>query len=197
MGQDRTCILCIGFPKSGTTTLYKALKSAGFDAVHWKREGEDPAGYKLYQGYMSSYKWKGDNVITQLDTCRKGINVWPQLDYEFLRWANERSKLILQMRSPEKILRSIKAHNDLMKRIVYAPGLFGERTTDTDMLNWIMRHYERVLRAIPDVLAVFLDDPYAPKIISSYLGVELPWWGVANATRRKTVRKKDQEVCSN
>lgn len=183
MGQDRTRILCVGFPKSGTTTLYKALKSAGLDAVHRKGTGRSPAGYVLYREYMNSYKWKGDDIITQLDTCRKGMNVWPQLDYEFLRWADKRSKLILQMREPGKILRSIKNHGDLRTRIVYAPGLYGSKTTDNDILTWIRRHYERVLRIFPDILAIHIDDSNAQSILSKYLDIKIPWWGVANASR--------------
>lgn len=183
MEQDQRRILCIGFPKSGTTTLYKALESAGLDAVHRHRPGKIASGYVLYRGYMNTYKWQGDSIITQLDTCLKGLNVWPQLDYEFLRWANERSKLILQMRSPEKILRSIKNHGDLRERITYAPGLFGGRTTDNDVLVWIRRHYERVLRILPDILAIQIDDPEAPSIISKYLNLDISWWGVANASR--------------
>lgn len=182
MGQDQTKILCIGVPKSGTTTLYEALKSAGFDAVHRYRKGEVAAGYNLYKAYLQTYQWQGENIITQLDTCRQKINVWPQFDYEFLKWASKRSKLILQMRSPEKILKSIYNHGDLRSRINYAPGLFGRATTDGDILYWIIRHYERVVRLIPNVLAVFIDNPQAPEIISKYLGVQIPWWGVANAT---------------
>jgi len=184
MEQDRTKILCIGFPKSGTTTLFKAFKKAGFDAVHRRRKGKKPEGYRLYRSYIRDYTWTGADVITQLDTCRKDVNVWPQLDYEFLKWASQHSKMILQYRSPEKILRSIKDHNDLRKRIAYAPGLFGAATTDGDILRWIEKHLIDAKRAVPEALKVCMDDSDARDRIAKFIGVDLPWWGVANATRR-------------
>lgn len=83
-------IINLGLPKSGTTTLGKALKQAGLKVADWRiRQGqtENPmilrafVGKLMYQSYFESGDHLGlmpeFDAYTEIDIVRNGLNLWP------------------------------------------------------------------------------------------------------------------------
>ncbi|MDZ7735903.1 MAG: hypothetical protein U5P41_07235 [Gammaproteobacteria bacterium] len=182
--------LCIGLPKTGTTTLYKALCSAGLHAVRRHQPGKPAAGYIMHRNLLHGrpllHGMETVEAVTQPDTCLHGMNVWPQMDADFLcrvRAEFPRCTFILQARDTELTLASIRAHGDLRERIVYAPGLYGAATTDNDIRAWIGRHYDSALEVIATLGGVTFDiaSPEAPAALMQAMDIDIGWWGRANA----------------
>jgi hypothetical protein len=68
------------------------------------------------------------------------------------------------------------------------PGLpEGYGKTDAERIRWIEGHFKfcrKVFENADDFMEYDVTDPDAPKKISAFLGIELPWWGIANANTR-------------
>lgn len=130
-------------------------------------------------------------VITQPDSCLGNVHVWPQLDYKFLHELLEQEPqtcILLHTRKPKKILRSIKNHGTLRERITTAPGLYGGKTRNRDVIRWIKQHYLRIQHEFghyDNYMHLDIESPDAKERLEDRFGVELPWWGVANRTKKR------------
>ncbi|WP_420863129.1 sulfotransferase [Algirhabdus cladophorae] len=197
-------IINLGLPKSGTTTLGEALKQAGLKVADWRiRQGqsENPkilrafVGKLMYQGYFET----GDplalmpefDAYTEIDIVRNGLNLWPQMDWaliDAIRQHHTGAKFILTHRDPAALSDSMQRWSNLGKTRLpnnAIPGLpEGYGATDAHRVRWINGHYSfvrRVFGSDSDFLEYDIADPDAPHKISAFLGVDLPWWGTANA----------------
>lgn len=187
-------LFVIGFPKSGTTTLNKALDASGMSTLHW-RQGEKFLGKMIYDAYMAGEDPLRDfadiDCITQADVClpRHKLNYWPNLDFQIIaaiRRYHPDCLLALNYRDPVKVVSSMNRWLDMRKRFVASdiPGLpkgFGAK--DSELLTWIEGHYDacrRLLGSDPNFFEYDIEDPKAPQILSERLGIELAWWGKAN-----------------
>jgi len=199
-------VVNLGLPKSGTTTLGEALKQAGLRVADWKiRPGQPgPRGFVgklMYQGYFET----GDplalmpdfDAYTEIDIVRNGLNLWPQTDWGLISAIREHhpgARFLLTVRDPAKLSDSMQRWSNLGSfRLPNSavPGLpEGYGGTDAERIRWIEGHFKfcrQVFAGADDFLEYGVTDPAAPKRIGAFLGIELPWWGIANANPRHEV----------
>lgn len=207
---DDLRVINLGLPKSGTTTLGEALKHAGMRVADWKiRPGQSATmrgfvGKLMYQGYYDS----GDplqylfdfNAFTEVEVVREGKNLWPQTDWALLAAIGAHypgSRFILSHRDPVKHADSMRRWSNLGTRRLpqnAVPGLpegFGGKPGELE--RWIEGHVSfcRQVFAGTDVFCEYdIEDPDAQAKISGFLGIELPWWGTANANENHPVERE-------
>ena len=202
----RLRIINLGLPKSGTTSLGQALKHAGLAVADWRIRGGQSkndrlkrafVGRLMYRGYFES----GDplsmmdefDAFTEIDIVRDGLNLWPQTDWGLLsaiRHHHPGAKFILTHRDPEKLSNSMGRWSNLGRtRLPNAaiPGLpEGWGKTDAERIRWIEGHTafcRQVFGTSKDFLEYDIEDDSARDQVSAFLGIDLPWWGVANANQ--------------
>lgn len=217
--MSRLRVVNLGLPKSGTTTLGKALARAGLSVADWKvHEGQSRGdalkdefvGTILYRGYYGT----GDplaemdefDAFTEISTISKGLSIWPQFDYPLLSAIEKHhsgAKFILSARPAKDVVDSMMRWSNLGSRRLpnrSVPGLpVGFGTTTDELERWVNGHYEFVRKAFggqQNFLEYRTDDPEAPKIIGDFLGIELPWWGRSNENKNSAsegaVKGKDE-----
>jgi predicted O-methyltransferase YrrM len=195
-------IFVLGFPKSGTTTLQQAFGRAGLRSAHW-RVGDQYCGELIYEDFRAGRnpleRMSDHDCITQPDVCRPnlhrdggaaGPNYWPQLDFDVIsaiQAHNPDIRFILNRREVPDIIRSITRWADLRERLTVSdiiglpPGKGG---ADEDLRAWIEGHYRACEHHFADQPERLLDfnitDPDAHAKVQAFVGVELPWWGIAN-----------------
>ena len=193
-------IVNLGLPKSGTTTLGMALRKAKLKVADWKvtdeRIGEPSfVGHLMYEGYYRT----GDplafmpeyDAFSEIDIVRQKMNYWPQTDWGLIaaiRQHHPGARFLLTTRDARKVSESMHAWSNLGTHRLptnWIPGLpvpYGG--TDDERIRWIEGHYafcRQVFRDADDFLEVNVADDDARDKIAAFIGVELPWWGVANA----------------
>lgn len=192
-------VFVVGFPKSGTSTLQMALQRAGLRAAH-QRVAAGFCGEFIYDDYAAGRdplaRLHGYDAITQADVCRPAIrkrgavNYWPQLDFDVLSAIERHNpdvKFLLNKRDIPALVNSIRKWGSLHERLVEddVPGLpAGVGTTDEELAAWIQGHYDacaRHFRGSPNFLAFDIADENVRKRLKRFLGIRMPWWGVANA----------------
>jgi len=191
-------IIVIGFPKSGTSTIQRAFERAGLTSVHWVWRGQ-PVGRLVYDGWFDRddplAHFSGVDAITQMDYCipAKGLNYWPNLDIALLvriRRLHPEVRFILNFRTPEDTARSFLRWYDLAPRVTQSSitGLpIGRGRTGGELARWMSAHIDAVrstFAADPRFLELDITAGDARERLSGFLGIDLPWWGVANANER-------------
>jgi hypothetical protein len=186
--------VAIGFPKSGTSTLYEALLKAGLRSVHWTHHGK-PIGKLVYDGWFDEgdpFAYLKDvDAIAQMDFCQpaKQLNYWPNLDLALLVAIRQRYPdclLILNTRPADGIASSIERWGDMQHRIAseYLPGLpAGRGKTRAELVRWIETHFaaaRAVFRDDPKFLELDITQADAGERLGAALGIPLTWWGRAN-----------------
>lgn len=199
-------VVNLGLPKTGTTTLARALRRAGLHVADHRihaRQTENTGLHGcfvadlLYRGYFET----GDpgalfgefDAISEMSMLREGRSLWPQMDFgliEALRDHHPDLRFLASSRDPFALSQSMLAWSDLgTARLPAAsiPGLpagFGE--TSAERIRWIKAHYAhlRTLFTGDDHFVEFdIADPDAPNKISTCIGRPLPWWGKSNVNR--------------
>ncbi len=200
-------VINLGLPKSGTTTLNKALSQAGYTVADHRlkeREEDKPGkrrvfvGSMLYKGlyeqgdpmaYMRDY-----DAVSEISFIHGKFSVWPQFDFALLKVLKDlypELRFIATRRDAESHSKSIMAWNNLGTTRLpgsTVPGLpIGYGKTTAQQMIWIDGHYEALkhwFRDDPSYLEINVADPDAQTKISSHLGRALPWWGKANVNRK-------------
>lgn len=205
-GASRLRVINLGLPKSGTTTLARALRIAGLATADYRirrRQVGDAArqgvfvGALLYRGFFET----GDplalmpefDAFSEISALREGQSLWPQCDYALIaaiRAHHPGARFLLSMRDARELSNSMLRWSNLgterlpKQDIPGLPAGFG--ATTAERMTWIEGHHAHV-RAIfsgdPALLAYDLADPEAPAKIASHIGRDLPWWGKANVNR--------------
>lgn len=196
--MSRLRIINLGLPKSGTTTLARALEAAGFTVADWKLRDGDQKGFVgglMYRGYFET----GDplqyldayDAMSEIDVVRDKRNFWPQCDFaliQALRAHHPGAKFLLSQRDPEAQAGSMMRWSDMgtrRLRVAAVPGLpKGYGRDIAELSRWIEGHYafcHKIFDGADDFLAYRVEDADAPAQIGEFLGRALPWWGVANA----------------
>jgi len=201
--MSRLRVINLGLPKTGTTTLNKALRRVGLKVADWRIRGRQTTneaiigkhvGRLIYRSYFDT----GDplaaleefDAVTEMSYVTFKFSAWPQTDWALLsalRLHHPGARFLLSVRDPLKTARSMKKWNNLgEKRLPDSsiPGLprgFGH--TEAELVRWIEGHYTFCRHAF-DKSDVFLEydveDTDAPKKIGAFLGLDLPWWGHIN-----------------
>ena len=142
-------IILIGFPKSGTSSFQTLFAKLGYKSAHWTYNKKHIGS--IIKKNKNSNKpllsgLKSLDCITQMDVCiSKQHCYWPQLvDYKQLYYENRDYIFILNKRSPEKILDSMKRWGTMNKRLFkYNPELIQDKT-DNGLINYINKHFKDV-----------------------------------------------------
>ncbi|MEM8577508.1 MAG: sulfotransferase [Pseudomonadota bacterium] len=194
-------IVNLGLPKTGTTTLARALRLAGYRvADHRIRARQDAARAGQYVAdLLYRGRFEADDpgaflapfqALTETSLLREGRSLWPQMDYgliDAIRRTYPKVKFLASRRDPFALSQSMLAWSDLgTARLPQAaiPGLppgFGDTTKQR--IQWIEaqnRFLDDIFLGDPDFLAFDIADPKAPAQISAHLGRKLPWWGRKN-----------------
>lgn len=197
-------VVNLGLPKSGTTTLARALKLAGYRVADHRirvRQTDDPAlhrayvGDLLYRGYFET----GDpgarlgpfTAISEMSVLRAGKSLWPQTDFALIMALRDRNpgvRFLASRRAAFEMSQSMLAWSDLGSRRLpksNVPGLPpGYGQTSKEREQWIDGHYgalRRFFRGDDAFLEYDVGDPEAPARIGRFLGRDLPWWGRINS----------------
>lgn len=196
-------VINLGLPKTGTTTLARALKLSGLVTIDHrvrKRQTENSAlhgayvGDLIYQGYFRSGDpldlLSGFDAISEMSCLRKGRSLWPQTDFgviEALRQLHPEARFIATRRPTFDISQSMLAWSDLgLVRLPSGeiPGLpqgFGETSKERE--TWIDAHYahlDRIFAGDPRYLELDVAAVDAAEQLASHIGRPVPWWGRAN-----------------
>lgn len=194
----------LGLPKTGTTTLARALKIAGLRVADHRirpRQTDTPAlqdafvADLLYQGYFQSGDpaefFEDFNALTEVSCLRKGKSLWPQMDFamiDAIRKHHPDVRFVASIRDSWDVSQSMLAWSDLgTDRLIKAdiPGLpagYGE--TSAERVKWIEGHTANLRRHFagdPAYLEFNVADTGAQAAVAGHLGLEMPWWGQANA----------------
>lgn len=209
--MSRLRVINLGLPKSGTTTLARALKIAGLKTADYRirrRQTQDPdlqgafVGKLMYDGYFHA----GDplalmedfDAFTEVNVLREGMSLWPQTDWgliEAIRKHHPGARFLLSWRDPRAISDSMLRWSNLgLERLPQnaIPGLprgYGE--TGHERVQWIEAHHAHVRRLFAGddaFLEYDVADKSAQQKIGEFLGLELKWWGRAN----KSPKPKDK-----
>ncbi|CBV44235.1 tetratricopeptide repeat protein [Halomonas elongata] len=202
-------VFIIGFPKSGTSTIHKALEKSGYSAAHWKVK-EGYVGELMYRGffdhddpwhYLEEYE-----AITQSDVCLPGDgnNCWPNLDFRIIgriRRLYPDCLFLLNYRDPKKIASSIGRWGDLAERIRVSdiPGLPSGLGGQEEIVEWVEKHFEKsrdYFLGDENFLEIDIEDELAPRAIEERIGFDLAWWGVANENSASPVGIPDSPFMS-
>lgn len=190
-------VLVVGFPKSGTSTLDRALRESGLRCAHWKHDGL-PVGQLIYDGWFTTGDplayLRGIDAVTQMDFCHpsRGLNYWPNLDIALLlaiRRLYPGMRFVLNLRPARDTADSFARWNSLVPRILRSdiPGLpRGYGSSGADLVRWIDNHVaalQEIFAQDPQFLTIDITLPEAPALLGAFLGRDIPWWGVANANR--------------
>jgi hypothetical protein len=186
-------LMAIGFPKSGTTSLTRALYKSGLMPVHWRtpREGHF-VGVQMYRALFSGDNdpfalLPGIDAVTQADVCIPSLklNLWPNLDFAMLsavRRAHPECLLLLNYRDPAAIADSIIKWEDLQQRLMVSdvPGLprtlGGKRG---ELITWIENHFDACRRYFANdehFLELDIESPDVPKRLGEALDIEIVGW---------------------
>lgn len=203
--RRRPPIVNLGLSKSGTTTLGEALKRAGLSVADWRiRPGQEGprgafVGKLMYEGYFADGDplslMPGFEAFTELSIVRNGLNLWPQTDWgviSAIRRLHPGARFVLTWREPARISDSMRRWSNLGNHRLPAnaiPGLpEGYGATDEHRIRWIEGHFSfcrQVFAGADDFLEYDVEDPEAPQKIGGFLGLDLPWWGIANANTQE------------
>ncbi len=194
----------LGLPKSGTTTLGQALSAAGLRVADWKlRAGQSTVrgyvGRLMYDGWFATgdpWRHLGDfDAATECSIVRDGLNLWPQTDWGLISALRDRHpgmRFLLTVRPAARISDSMGRWSNLGRRRLpdaAVPGLpEGYGATDDQRIRWIEGHHafcRQVFAGSDDFLELPMEAPDARDRLAAFLGIDLPWWGVANANTRR------------
>lgn len=185
-------LMVIGFPKSGTTSITRALEASGLKAAHWRDRENRAVGALIYRAVLNGMDpfalLEGYDAVTQADVCipARGINFWPNLDFSILRAvrrAHPDCLLLLNYRRPEAICDSFQKWRNMQKRLTVSqiPGLpkgfGGDRG---HLVRWVENHFDACRSFFADdprFLEIDIEKPDAPERLSKALGIEIVGWG--------------------
>ena len=205
--MTRAVVVNLGLPKSGTTTLARALREAGYKVADYRirwRDTENKAlrgryvGGQMYHGYFAT----GDplsslaefNGFSEIGVTRGNLSYWPQTDWgviSALRKHHPGIRFLASTRAPKDQALSMLKWSDMgIERLpkLTVPGLprgFGH--TNLERAQWITAHHaflRHVFTGADDFLEYDIADTEAPGKIAAFLGHDMPWWGRLNSNPR-------------
>lgn len=208
-------VVNLGLPKTGTTTLARALKTSGYKVADHRvrpRQTQDKAlhrafvGDLIYEGYYAT----GDpaarlpefDAISEMSYVREDRSLWPQMDFgviDAIRRLHPGVKFVATRRESWDVSQSMLAWSDLgLARLPSGavPGLppgFGGTSKEREI--WIDAHYAHLAAIFgddPAYLELHVAAPDARAQLAAHLGTEIAWWGRAN--KGKHVRRQSERT---
>ena len=202
--MNRPLVINLGLPKSGTTTLATALAEAGYRVADHRLRRKDTSDRALWRQFVGDVMYRGYfgtgdplaelrefDAIAECSYLTPRTSAWPQMDFgliEAIRTHHPGAKFVATHRDPQAVARSMQGWTNMQVRLERGqiPGLppgYGAR--DDERVRWIEAHYRHLARifdgAPADFLMLDVAADTAQAQLSGFLGVDLPWWGRANA----------------
>lgn len=197
-------VINLGLPKTGTTTLARALKVSGLKTADHRirRHQTDDAklhgafvGDLIYRGYFHSGDpgalLSGFDAVSEMSCLRDGHSLWPQMDFGViaaLRHRHPQARFVATWRAPEDVAHSMLAWSDLgTNRLPYSdvPGLpRGYGDTSKERAQWIAGHYahlDALFAGDARFLRLEVGAPDAQERLAAHVGQPITWWGRLNA----------------
>lgn len=197
-------VVNLGLPKTGTTTLARALRLSGLVVADHRLRGRNTGDPDLKGAYVAELLYRGRfdsgdpaaalpqvQAITEMSMLQGDRSLWPQCDFGLilaLRAHHPEVKFLASWRDPFALSQSMLAWTNLgTRRLPQAqiPGLpAGRGDTTRERITWIEGHYAALNRFFvndPDFLTYDVADDGARDRIAAFLGRDLPWWGRLNA----------------
>lgn len=194
-------VVNLGLPKSGTSTLARALRRGCLSCADHKiitrtegrEETEAYVGELMYKGYFDTGNpatyLDGFDSVSEMSVLRDGRSMWPQMDFGIIHAlysAHPDLRFVATYRDPFRMSQSMLAWSNMGDRLENSniPGLpagFGD--TSKARVQWIEGHYAH-LRVLfhddPRYLELDIAATDAREKLSEHLGIDLPWWGSRN-----------------
>jgi hypothetical protein len=201
-------VVNLGLPKSGTTTLAKALRMSGLRVADHRMRGrntDDPAlkgafvGDLLYRGYFETGN-PGQylpqvQAISEMSMLRGDRSLWPQTDMALIRAIKRHHpgvKFLASRRDAFAMSQSMLAWTNLGTQRLpdsAVPGLpVGYGETSKQRETWIDGHYDSLRMHFQNDRSfqeIWIGDPEAPALLAAFLGRKMPWWGHLNANPQR------------
>lgn len=211
--MSRLRVINLGLPKSGTTTLARALRKAGMHVADHRIKPPQTANTRLHGRFVGEMMYDGYflrsdpldgldefDAFSEVNALRGERSIWPQFDWgliDAIRTQHPGAKFLASWRPPEAISDSMLRWSNLgTERIPMAviPGLpAGYGVTTQERVVWIAGHYAQLRRLFSgeqDFMEYDVADPEAPAKIGAFIGRTLPWWGQTN---KNPVRETSDE----
>lgn len=194
----------LGLPKSGTTTLARAMKLAGWKVADHRIRARQTENVDIHGAFVADLLYRGyygsgdpASLIPEFDAISETSllgakrSVWPQTDLALVRALRAHYpelRLLATRRNAFEMSQSMLAWSDLGHKRLPAsavPGLppdFG--VTSKERIQWIDGHYEtlrQVFQGDPMFLEVDVAAHDAKSRVGAFLNLDLQWWGQANA----------------
>lgn len=200
-------VVNLGLPKTGTTTLARALRRSGYRVADYKIRAKQTADETLHNQYVAELLYRGYyetgdpaaliadfDAITEMSMLSDDKSLWPQMDFgmiDAIRQHHPDVKFIASNRDSWDVSQSMLAWSDLGTARLpdnAIPGLpIGYGETTKQRIQWIDGHYAH-LRVLfgndPDFLEYNVADPQIKTVLAEFLGHPVPWWGRANANAK-------------
>ena len=192
-------IILIGFPKAGTSSLHRALKSANIPSFHQLYHKKSKIiGKILIENYKQNLPILhsfSENVyaLTEINYIDFNQAYWPQLDYQLLEKIckeTDNYRFILNYRNPTKLVNSMKNwHNNFHKRLIdnEIPGLpIGRGQNNIELENWVENHYTEIRKRFSEdknFLEIDIESKNVKEKLSDFLDLKINWWGIENKTK--------------
>jgi len=160
-------VVNLGLPKTGTTTLARALRRSGMHVADHRIRAKQTENTELHGAYVADLLYRGFyetgdpgayltdfQAISEMSVLREGRSLWPQMDFaliDALRTHHPGVKFLASNRDPFALSQSMLAWSDLGTARLpgsNVPGLpegYGE--TSAERIQWIKGHYAH-LRAL-------------------------------------------------
>lgn len=196
-------VINLGLPKTGTTTLSRALKTSGYKTADHRirrHQTEDPeiqnafVGVLIYRGYFDSGDpgafLQGFDAISEMSCLRDGHSLWPQMDAHVIdafRTKLPDARFVATWRPTWDVSQSMLGWADLgLARLPdgHIPGLpqgYGETSKERE--RWIEAHYthlDRLFAGDERFLRLDVTASDAKDRLAAHIGTEITWWGRAN-----------------
>ncbi len=184
-------LMAVGFPKSGTTSLTKALNKSGVKAAHWRHEKKF-VGVQIYKAIFEgrdpfALLPPAVQAVTQADVCLPAhkLNLWPNLDFTVLakiRQAHPECLFLLNYRNPVTIAESIARWEDFQDRLTVCdvPGLpQGVGGHRDQLITWIENHFDACRRFFANddhFVEIDIEAPDVAQKLGAALGVRIVGW---------------------
>ncbi len=196
-------VVNLGLPKTGTTTLARALRLAGLTVADYRLRGRNTANPALKGAYVADLLYRGYfetgdpgallsecSAISEMSMLRADKSLWPQMDFALilaLRAHHPGVRFLASRRNAFELSQSMLAWSNLAEIRLPAsavPGMPpGYGATTKERTQWITGHYDALAQFFAGdtgFLEYDVADPAAPEKIGAFLGLDLPWWGRLN-----------------
>jgi hypothetical protein len=200
--SQRLRVINLGLPKSGTTTLARALRRANLHVADHRIQPQQTAREDLHEVFVGDLLYRGlyhaDDPLADLDefdalseisALRERHPIWPQTDWgliEAIRACHPGVRFVATWRDPLELSNSMLAWTNMVARLERAaiPGLpVGYGETTAERVRWIEGHYatlERFFAGDPHFLHLPVGAEDARDRLAAFIGRDVPWWGQAN-----------------